>query len=76
VTHGAKVDLSRVPGMSEHAYLPNAKRRGCDENGQTIKDVSGGEFFGERALLSDKTWHFTATATEESTLIGLGSEEF
>ncbi|MGJ8638167.1 MAG: FAD-dependent oxidoreductase [Opitutaceae bacterium] len=47
-----------------------------DEDGETIKDVSTGEFFGERALLSDKKWRFTATATTESTLIGLGSEEF
>ncbi len=47
-----------------------------DDRGETIKDVASGEFFGERALLSDKTWRFTATATEESTLIGLGSEEF
>ncbi len=55
-------------------------KKGCirltDRDGSLIKDVTSGEFFGERALLSDKKWAFTATATEETTLIGLGSEEF
>ncbi len=45
-------------------------------DGEVVKSVSTGEFFGERALLSDKTWRFTATATEETLLVSLGSEEF
>lgn len=55
-------------------------KSGCirltDNTGNFIKEVKSGEFFGERALLTDQTWRFTATAAEETTLIGLGSEEF
>ncbi|MCB1121716.1 MAG: FAD-dependent oxidoreductase [Verrucomicrobiae bacterium] len=47
-----------------------------DENGEVVKTVSTGDFFGERALLSDQTWQFTATASEDTLLIGLASEEF
>ncbi|WPJ94369.1 FAD-dependent oxidoreductase [Coraliomargarita algicola] len=47
-----------------------------DSNGDLIKSVGSGEFFGERALLTDQIWRFKATASEESTLVGLGSEEF
>lgn len=64
----------------EPAFSFYIVKEGCirltDADGETIKDVICGEFFGERALLSDKTWRFTATATKETTLIGLGSEEF
>ncbi|MGZ0657058.1 FAD-dependent oxidoreductase [Coraliomargarita sp. W4R53] len=47
-----------------------------DTNGELVKSVGGGEFFGERALLTDQIWRFKATASEETTLVGLGSEEF
>ena len=47
-----------------------------DEDGRTIKEVGPGEFFGERALLTDQRWRFTATALDDTKLIGLGSEEF
>lgn len=47
-----------------------------DSDGKIIKTVPAGEFFGERALLSDKTWHFTARAHEETSLIALGGAEF
>lgn len=47
-----------------------------DSNGKHIKTVTSGDFFGERALLGDKRWRFTATAAENSQLIGLGSAEF
>jgi len=64
----------------EPAFSFYIVKQGCirltDANDEKIKDVTTGEFFGERALLADKTWRFTATATEETTLIGLGSEEF
>ncbi len=64
----------------EPAFSFYIVKKGCirltDTNDETIKDVVSGEFFGERALLADKTWRFTATATEETTLVGLGSEEF
>ena len=47
-----------------------------DTDGKVVKVVEAGEFFGERALLGDQRWRFTATALEASQLIGLGSEEF
>lgn len=47
-----------------------------DADGNFVKRVGSGEFFGERAMLTDKIWRFRATATEETTLVGLGSEEF
>lgn len=47
-----------------------------DTDGNRVKTVRAGEFFGERALLTDKIWRFRATATEETTLVGLGGEEF
>lgn len=64
----------------EPAFSFYIVKSGCirlsDSSGNFIKDVRGGEFFGERALLSDQTWRFTATAQEETTLVGLGSAEF
>lgn len=55
-------------------------KEGCvrltDSDGHLVKEIRAGEFFGERALLTDKTWRFTATAAEETRLIGLASEEF
>lgn len=64
----------------EPAFSFYIVKKGCihltDENGELIKSVGSGEFFGERALLSDQTWRFTATAMEDSSLIGLGSQEF
>lgn len=64
----------------EPAFSFYVLKEGCiqltDTEGDVIKIVNSGEFFGERALLTDKTWRFNAIATQQSTLIGLGSEEF
>lgn len=64
----------------EPAFSFYIVKEGCirltDTDGSLIKEIRAGEFFGERALLTDKTWRFTATAAEETTLIGLASEEF
>jgi len=64
----------------EPAFSFYIVKKGCieltDTDGQFVKKVTSGEFFGERALLTDKIWRFKATATEETTLVGLGSEEF
>ena len=64
----------------EPAFSFYIVKKGCieitDTSGELVKRVLAGEFFGERALLSDKIWRFNATATEETTLVGLGSEEF
>lgn len=41
-----------------------------------IKRVMAGDYFGERALLEDKEWHYQARAVEATHLISLGSDEF
>ncbi len=41
-----------------------------------IKSIRPGEFFGERALLGDKQWRYTAIAQTPSRLISLGLQEF
>lgn len=64
----------------EPAFSFYIVKDGCiritDKEGELIKTVSAGDFFGERALLSDQKWHFDATAAEDTTLVGLGSQEF
>ena len=40
------------------------------------KSVSAGEHFGERALLHDHIWRFSATAAEPSTLVMLDAKVF
>jgi signal-transduction protein with cAMP-binding, CBS, and nucleotidyltransferase domain len=46
-----------------------------DQNG-LVKSVGPGEHFGERALLSDHIWRFTAVAAEPSTLVSLDAKVF
>lgn len=41
-----------------------------------VKEVKAGDYFGERALLEDKVWHYRAVAHEATWLIGLGADEF
>ena len=47
-----------------------------DADRRIIKVIRPGEFFGERALLGDETWRYTAVAREDSNLISLASAEF
>ena len=46
-----------------------------DENG-LVKSVGPGEHFGERALLHDHVWRFSAVAAEPSTLVALEDKVF
>ncbi len=41
-----------------------------------VKEVMAGDYFGERALLQDRIWRYTAMARTPCTLIGLGADEF
>jgi NADH dehydrogenase len=41
-----------------------------------VKTLGAGEHFGERALLHDKIWRFTATAQEPTTLVALDGKVF
>lgn len=46
-------------------------------DGETvIRTIQPGEYFGERSLLGENNWAYRAVATEPSSLIALGSEEF
>lgn len=64
----------------EPAFSFYLVKEGCirikDTDGACIKTVRGGDFFGERALLSDRRWSFTAEAAEDSTLVALGADAF
>lgn len=64
----------------EPAFSFYIVKTGCieimDTDGRLIKRATTGEFFGERAMLAGEAWRFTATASEKTTLLGLGSEEF
>ncbi len=46
-----------------------------DENG-VVKSVGAGEHFGERAMLSDHIWRFSAVAAEPTTLVSLEEKVF
>ncbi len=47
-----------------------------DDNGDLIKRLGPGQHFGERALLADRVWRFTAQAREDSHLVSLGAQVF
>jgi NADH dehydrogenase len=47
----------------------------CDETGP-VMSMGPGEHFGERALLSDCKWRFTATASEPAILVALEAKVF
>lgn len=42
-----------------------------EKDGRVIKTLTKGEYFGERALLTDQIWRYTAVAREETVLIAL-----
>jgi len=66
---------SGEPAFSFYVVKRGAIRL-TDDDGEEVKTVRAGEFFGERALMTDRRWRFKATAAEATQLIGLGSEEF
>lgn len=43
---------------------------------QVVKTITSGNFFGERALLGDRIWRYTAVASKTSKLTALGYEAF
>lgn len=47
-----------------------------DEGGKLIKTLNPGQHFGERALLADRTWRFTAVAEANTHLVSLGAQVF
>lgn len=47
-----------------------------DANGAVIKAIGRGGHFGERALLSDRRWRFSAVAAEPTILMSMGYKAF
>lgn len=45
-------------------------------DGTLSRPVLPGEHFGERALLTDRTWQLTAVAAEQTVLVALGADVF
>ncbi len=47
-----------------------------DAAGASVRVLGPGEHFGQRALLEDRTWRYSAVATEPTTLIALTARVF
>lgn len=47
-----------------------------DEEGFVVMTIPAGQHFGERALLTDRRWKFTARAQGATYLVGMGAAEF
>ncbi|MCB1224663.1 MAG: FAD-dependent oxidoreductase [Verrucomicrobiales bacterium] len=64
----------------EPAYSLYAVKEGCvrilDAEGRLVKRAGPGDHFGERALLGDKIWRFTAVAEDPTTLVAVGARTF
>jgi NADH dehydrogenase len=43
---------------------------------RVVKAIHGGDYFGERALLEDRIWRYSAVAKTQVAMIALGAEEF
>ncbi len=52
-------------------YMVRRGRINILDKGKIIKSLIEGEHFGERALLTDQIWRYTAIAAEETVLIAL-----
>jgi len=62
------------PAMS--FYVVKKGRIELRDDTGTVMSLGGGEHFGERALLSDRRWRFTAVAIEPTTLVSLDAKIF
>jgi len=47
-----------------------------DPSGGVVRTIAEGEYFGERALLTDKTWRFNAVAVEPTELVAINGATF
>jgi NADH dehydrogenase len=63
------------PAFSFYA-VKNGRVDITDEAGEVVKSAGTGDHFGERALLEDHVWRYTATAKESSTLVAIGDRVF
>ncbi|MEZ0387443.1 MAG: FAD-dependent oxidoreductase, partial [Verrucomicrobium sp.] len=63
------------PAFSFYA-VKNGRVDITDETGEVVKSAVAGDHFGERALLEDHIWRYTATAKEPSTLVAIDERTF
>jgi len=57
-------------------YVVKSGRIELRDDTGPVMSICPGEHFGERALLHDRKWRFTATATEPTTLVSLEAKVF
>lgn len=57
-------------------YVLKSGRVDIMDGDDLIKTIRPGDFFGERALLEDEEWRYTAVAREPSNLVSLAGEDF
>ncbi|HWB61509.1 MAG TPA: CBS domain-containing protein, partial [Chthoniobacteraceae bacterium] len=57
-------------------YIVKSGRIDLTDGNGLVKSVGPGEHFGERALLHDHIWRFTATAAEPTVLVSLEDKVF
>lgn len=57
-------------------YVLKSGRIDIMDGDELIKTIRPGDFFGERALLEDEQWRYTAVAREPSNLVSLAGEDF
>ncbi len=67
--------LSGEPALSFYA-VKEGRVNITDDKGEVVKSAAKGDHFGERALLGDRIWRFTATAVEPSTLVAISARTF
>jgi NADH dehydrogenase len=57
-------------------YVVKTGRIDLNDGDGLVMSIGPGEHFGERALLHDRKWRFTATAAEPTTLVSLEAKVF
>lgn len=67
--------LKGEPAQSFYA-VKDGRVNITDEQNEVVKSAAKGDHFGERALLGDRVWRFTATAVEPSTLVAISARTF
>ncbi len=71
---GDKVFEAGDPALS--LYIVKSGRIDLVDETGLVRSLGAGEHFGERALLYDRVWRFSAVATEPSELVALNEEVF
>lgn len=76
-THLEKGDVLFQAGEpAQSFYIVKSGRIDLNDEHGLVKSVGPGEHFGERALLRDHIWRFSAVAMEPTTLVALEAKVF